>query len=248
MANLAIGAGWPTGRFIPPGCRSRHPLGLQGGQSNACGEGRKEPQSISELVALTDAGGGPGGRSGCPSPATCATSQLSPCPREGSALFSISGAFCPEEMAERSACCQSPGQVGRAGWRAGQESRACLHGVSFHAPFCAIKARDVRKALARKAVICKHDSLQAIPARCEGVKTPLVLNRQPHLSVPELSYQNTDRACLCSAQEMTRLQLAAVQRHCRSMRYVVRRGAGRGRDAQEQWDADSAQGAAVIKQ
>lgn len=185
VPKLAIGAGWSTGHFIPPGCRSWHPLGLQGGQSNACGEGRKELQSISESVALTDAGRGPGGRSGCPSPATRATSQLRPCPREGSALLSISGAFRPEEAAERSACCQSPGQVGRAasvcaaasaqgtqsvaasarvaschkcgaGWTGGQESRACLRGVSFHAPFCAVRARDVRKVLARKAVICKQ--------------------------------------------------------------------------------------------
>lgn len=90
--------------------------------------------------------------------------------------------------------------------------------------------------------------MQAIPASCEGGEDHLVLNQQPHLSVPELSYQNTNRACLCSAHEMTRLQLAAVQLHCQHVRYLVRRDAGHGCDARKQWDADSVQGAAVIKQ
>lgn len=98
-AKLAVGAGWPMGCFIPPGCCSRHPPGLQGGQSNTCSEGRKEPQSISESVALTDAHWGPRARSGFPLPAVRATFRLSCCPREGPALFSILRAFCQEEMA-----------------------------------------------------------------------------------------------------------------------------------------------------
>lgn len=55
--------------------------------------------------------------------------------------------------------------------------------------------------------------MQAIPVSCEGGEDHLVLNQQPHLSVPELFYRNTNRACLSSAREMTRLWLAAVQLH-----------------------------------
>ena len=64
-----------------------------------CSEGRKEPQSVSESVAPTDKRESPGAQPGCPSPAVRATSWLSCCPREVSALFSILPAFCQEETA-----------------------------------------------------------------------------------------------------------------------------------------------------
>jgi len=88
--------------------------------------------------------------------------------------------------------------------------------------------------------------MEAIPASREGGEDHLVLNQQPHLSVPELSYQNTNRGCLCSAHEIARLQFAAVQLHCQRMQYLVR-DAGHGCDARKQWDADSVQGAALVK-
>lgn len=163
-AKLAVGTGWPTGCFIPPGCPSRLPQGLQGGQSNACGEGRKEPQSIAESVALTDARRVPEPGPAAPRqqympPPGSAAARGGVCPilhftcfpprrdgtwRSGARAASLlpggkgkrkAASACAAVSARGAACHES-----RSGWRGGWERQVSLRGVSFHTLFCATRA------------------------------------------------------------------------------------------------------------
>lgn len=93
-----------------------------GGEVTRAARRGKEPQGVSESVASTDGRGAPGAQPGCPSPAVRATSPLSCCPREGSALFSILYAFCREAMA-RGGTEHVPPVPSRAG--RGEPASAC---------------------------------------------------------------------------------------------------------------------------